>query len=179
MDYKQVFDFWFSELTPAQHFAKDLKLDQLIKNRFFKIHQAVSQGECAHWRESSLGSLSEIIVLDQFSRNIFRDQALSFAFDGQALVLAQEAIRKKFHLELNPQQKSFLYLPFMHSESRLIHEKAVELFSEEGLSNNLSFEIKHKNIIDRFGRYPHRNKILGRESTPEEIEFLQSPGSSF
>ena len=110
---------------------------------------------------------------------MFRDSAESFAFDSLALVLAQEAVSSGVDKQLQQIEKSFLYMPYMHSESAIIHEQAVELFSQPGLENNLAFEHKHKDIIDRFGRYPHRNEILGRESTPEEIEFLQQPGSSF
>lgn len=104
---------------------------------------------------------------------------MAFAYDVQALVLAQEAIRVKANQSLPAAQISFLYMPFMHSESSVMHKLAVELFSEPGLESNLDFELKHKAIIDRFGRYPHRNDILGRSSTEQEIEFLQQPGSAF
>ena len=118
-------------------------------------------------------------MLDQFSRNVYRNTPKAFAQDPLALALAQEAIALGKDVELSPTQQSFLYMPFMHSESLLIHERAVELFKAPGMENNYEFEIKHKVIIDRFGRYPHRNEILGRESTAEEIEFLTQPGSSF
>ncbi len=123
--------------------------------------------------------MAEIIVLDQFSRNIFRDKPEAFASDALALALAQEAIAAKADEQLKPIERSFLYMPFMHSESLAIHEVAVGLFENNGIASNYDFEIKHKTIIERFGRYPHRNSILGRESTPEEIEFLTQPGSSF
>lgn len=110
-------------------------------------------------------------MLDQFSRNIYRDQPESFAYDGLALALSQEATSLQLDAQLNPEQRSFLYMPFMHSESKLIHEFALKLFQRLGNEINLSFEKKHKVIIDRFGRYPHRNAILGRVSTPEETEF--------
>ena len=126
-----------------------------------------------------MGRLAEIIVLDQFSRNIYRGTPLSFAYDPLALALAQEAITAKANQSLNPDQKAFLYMPFMHSESPAIHEIALELFKEPGLESNLDFEIRHKTIIDRFGRFPHRNEILGRQSTGEEISFLKEAGSSF
>ncbi|MFI7918815.1 DUF924 family protein, partial [Acinetobacter baumannii] len=114
------------------------------------------------WRKTPEGRLAEIIVLDQFSRNIYRDQPESFAYDGLALALSQEAISLQLDAQLNPEQRSFLYMPFMHSESKLIHEFALKLFQRLGNEINLSFEKKHKVIIDRFGRYPHRNAILGR-----------------
>jgi uncharacterized protein (DUF924 family) len=117
--------------------------------------------------------------LDQFSRNIYRGTPLSFAYDPLALALAQEAITAKANQSLNPSQKAFLYMPFMHSESRVIHELAMKLFKEPGLESNLGFEIRHKAIIDRFGRFPHRNEILDRKSTEEELNFLKEEGSSF
>jgi uncharacterized protein (DUF924 family) len=110
---------------------------------------------------------------------MFRDSALAFANDALALALSQEAVACGADAALSAVQKSFLYMPYMHSESLEIHEIAVELYAKEGLQNNLDFEIKHKNIIERFGRYPHRNAVLGRVSNSEEIEFLTQPGSSF
>ena len=138
-----------------------------------------------HWEnlnsggKPAAGRLAEIIVLDQFSRNIYRDRPLAFAYDATALVLAQEAVRVGADQQVDFEKRSFFYMPYMHSESPIIHNRAVELFSQPGAEFNYEFELKHKAIIDRFGRYPHRNAILGRESTPEEIEFLGQPGSSF
>ncbi len=175
----EVLDFWFSELSPAQWFAKDEELDKEISARFLQLHTSASHCELVHWRRSAEGRLAEIIVLDQFSRNIFRDTPQAFSQDPLALVLAQEAISLGCDNLLSDQQKAFLYMPYMHSESKFIHELAVELFSKEGLEGNLDFELKHKVIIDKFGRYPHRNEILARESTAEEIEFLKLPNSGF
>ena len=110
---------------------------------------------------------------------MFRDTPKAFESDPLSLCLSQEAIQCGADQELEPREKSFLYMPFMHSESMMMHEKAMELFSQKDLEGNLEFEIKHKVIIEKFGRYPHRNKILGRESTPEELDFLNGPGSSF
>lgn len=177
--YQEVLHFWFSELEPKQWWIKDEKLDALIKTRFAKIHAEANAGELFSWRTTPLSSLAEIIVLDQFSRNIYRDAPQSFASDSLALALAQFAISKGFDAPLPPEQRGFLYMPFMHSESKIIHEEAVKLFEALGNESSLEFEHKHKAIIDRFGRYPHRNSILGRNSTPEELEFLQQPGSSF
>ena len=120
-----------------------------------------------------------MIVLDQFSRNLFRDSPRAFAQDGMALVLAQEAVRFGADAALSAQERVFLYMPYMHSESVTVHEAAVQLFTRNGIQNNLDFELKHKAIIDRFGRFPHRNAVLGRASTAEEIVFLQQPGSAF
>lgn len=175
----KVIDFWFSEIEPKQWWIKDPQFDLMIKDRFGALHLAATQGELASWRSSALGRLAEVIILDQFSRNIYRDDPRAFAFDGMALVLAQECLRQQQHLELTLEQRRFLYMPFMHSESLVIHETAEKLFTEPGLEGNLDFERQHKRIIERFGRYPHRNQILARTSTPEELLFLSEPGSSF
>ena len=178
-NYKSVLDFWFSELSAKDWFVTSDDIDKTIRQRFSLLHASASRGECWVWRKTPLGRLAEIIVLDQFSRNIFRDDKRAFAQDAMALVLAQEAIAQGEDLELSPVQRSFLYMPYMHSESLKVHEEAEKLFLAPGLENNLAFERKHKVIIERFGRYPHRNSVLGRESTEEESEFLKQPGSSF
>ncbi|MFZ9737830.1 MAG: DUF924 family protein [Prochlorotrichaceae cyanobacterium] len=178
--YKEIIDFWFSELEPKQWWQKDREFDALIQSRFGSLHQQAKAGELFTWRQTALGSLAEIIILDQFSRNIYREKPESFACDPLALGLAQVAISKGFDAELFETERGFLYLPFMHSESQLIHIEAVKLYESLGVPNSfLDFEHQHKAIIDRFGRYPHRNPILGRESTAEEIEFLKQPHSSF
>ena len=174
-----IINFWFDEITPKEWFVKDLAFDQLIKDRFCKVHQAAAQGELYRWRSSAEGCLAEIIILDQFSRNMFRDTPLAFAYDSVALVLAQRTVELKLDQALPIEQRPFVYMPYMHSESRLIHEQAVKLFTQPGLENNLQFEYRHKEIIDRYGRYPHRNEILSRTSTTDELNFLESPGSSF
>lgn len=175
----EVLRFWFEEIDTRCWWDKSDELDGEICERFGEAHRAARQGELAGWRGSAQGRLAEIIVLDQFSRNIYRDRPEAFAWDGMALVLAQEAIGQGAAARLAPPRRAFLYMPFMHSESPRIHEQAVALFGEPGLENNLDFELRHKAIIERFGRYPHRNAVLGRESTPEEVAFLGEPGSSF
>lgn len=174
-----ILKFWFDDIEHSLWFKKDDDFDQLLIERFSELHTQATQGELHTWRESALGRLAEIIVLDQFSRNMFRNSAKAFAQDGMALVLAQEAIRTGDDLKLNSSERSFLYMPFMHSESLAIHEMAVDLFTQNGVQGNLNFELKHKEIIEQFGRYPHRNGVLGRTSTSAEIEFLNQPGSSF
>lgn len=174
-----VIDFWFEELEPKQWWIKDVELDQTIRDRFGDLHWQANQCELVAWRFTAIGRLAEIIVLDQFSRNIYRDAPEAFASDPLALCLAQHAVSLGTQNELEDVQRQFLYMPFMHSESAAIHQVAERLFSEPQVGNNKEFEKRHKAIIDRFGRYPHRNKILGRESTEEEIEFLKQPGSSF
>ncbi|OSQ41920.1 DUF924 family protein [Thalassospira sp. MCCC 1A01428] len=180
MNPDEILNFWFNELTTKQWFEKDTALDRHIDERFADFHAAARIGELYYWRETARGRLAEIIILDQFSRNMFRDRAEAFACDTLALVLAQEAILQKADAALTTaSERLFLYMPYMHSESEAIHDIALTLFDQPGLENNLDFEKRHKQIIDRFGRYPHRNEILGRPSSPEEILFLQQPGSSF
>lgn len=177
--YQEVLDFWFNDIEPKPWFEKNIDFDNTIKDRFGALHRQAVQGELSAWRHSSKGALAEIILLDQFSRNIYRDQPESFAADPMALALAQVAIANGFDVELSPTERSFLYMPFMHSESAVIHEEAVKLFRDLGIANNLDFEFKHKEIVDRFGRYPHRNAILGRKSSSDELAFLDEPNSSF
>jgi uncharacterized protein (DUF924 family) len=172
----KVLHFWFEEITPKQWWEKNLDFDKNIKVQFLDLHEQATKCELYSWRKTPQGRLAEIIVLDQFSRNIYRGRPESFMSDPLALTLSQEAISLSADKELSAVERSFLYMPFMHSESKIIHEKALELFAD---LNTLEYEIKHKKIIDQFGRYPHRNEILGRISTVEEIEFLKGPGSSF
>lgn len=179
MDSTTVLQFWFEEIDPSYWFKKDENFDTLLSSRFTSLHHAATQGECYTWRKTIQGRLAEIIVLDQFSRNIFRDKPQAFAHDGMALALAQEAVASGLDQQLATAHRAFLYMPYMHSESLVIHDIAIKLFSQPGLENNLNFELRHKDIIARFGRYPHRNTILERESTTEELLFLQQPGSSF
>ncbi|SGZ00018.1 DUF924 family protein [Moritella viscosa] len=177
--HKEVIKFWFEEINPAKWWVKDIEFDQTILTRFSELYKRAIAGELFHWRRSAEGRLAEIIVLDQFSRNMYRDTAGAFAHDGMALALAQEAIACGADRELTQLQCSFLYLPFMHSESSVIHQQAIFLYKENDIQTNLEFELKHQAIIEQFGRYPHRNDILGRKSTAEELAFLDTPGSSF
>jgi len=174
-----ILKFWFEEIDHSQWWSKNDEFDQQIRERFAEIHAQAIRCELFAWRKDAAGRLAEIIVLDQFSRNLFRNSPLSFANDSLALVLSQEAISVGVDQELSPIQRSFLYMPFMHSESLLIHGIAMDLYQKNGIPSYYDFEIKHQDIIKRFGRYPHRNKILGRVSTKEEIEFLKHPGSGF
>ncbi|TDR17489.1 DUF924 family protein [Marinicella litoralis] len=176
-----VLRFWFEEIETKQWWIKDPEFDQLIKDRFLAVYQQAIQCELYSWRALPEGRLAEIIVLDQFSRNMFRDDKAAFAYDSLALALTQSAIDvgadQAFMDE--PKKLAFLYMPLMHSESPVVHQLAVEMFAKPGLESNLEFEHKHKSIIDQFGRYPHRNQVLGRQSSEAELAFLQQPGSSF
>jgi uncharacterized protein (DUF924 family) len=178
MQYEKVIQFWFSELNAAQWWKKDSELDRKIAERFGSTHAAAARSELFQWRSSPEGRLAEVLVLDQFSRNMYRNRPQAFAYDALALALAQEAVSRGIDDALPQAQRAFLYMPYMHSESAVIHKEAVKVFSKVG-EQQYDFELRHKAIIDRFGRYPHRNVILGRQSTPQEIEFLKEPDSSF
>ena len=176
---QDVLRFWFEELTPAQWWKVDPAVDAMMAERFGELLLHASRAELFAWREQPLGRLAEVIVLDQFSRNIHRGQARAFACDALALGLAQTAVEISADLALSPQERAFLYMPYMHSESARIHAVAEPLFRERSTESSHDFELRHKAIIDRFGRYPHRNAILGRESTAQELAFLELPGSRF
>lgn len=179
MNFQEIIDFWFEELTPSQRFERDENIDLKMTERFIALHSSVVAGEYSSWRNEPMGRLAEILVIDQFSRNIYRDDPKSFIYDPMALALAQEAVRGEYNKNMDPKYKQFLYMPYMHSESDMIHNSAMLLFSEAGLEESFDFELKHKSIIERFGRYPYRNEVLGRTSTPEEIEFLKQAGPIF
>jgi uncharacterized protein (DUF924 family) len=174
-----ILKFWFDEITPAQWWKVDPAFDATIARRFGALHAAAVRGELFGWRKDPAGRLAEVIVLDQFSRNVHRGTPGAFAADPMALVLAQEAVAAGHDTALPPERRVFLCMPYMHSESRIVHEEAERLFAALGIQDNLDFERRHKAIVDRFGRYPHRNAILGRTSSAEELAFLETPGSSF
>ena len=176
---RAVLAFWFEELEPRQWWAVDPDLDASIRSRFGALLVQAIAGEVAGWRSSARGRLAEVIVLDQFSRNVHRGTPQAFAQDPQALALAQEAVRSGALQALSDIERAFMLLPYMHSESRLIHVEAEVLYRQFAPSENYEFELRHKAIIDRFGRYPHRNAVLGRASTDAELDFLRQPGSSF
>lgn len=176
---EDIINFWFVEAGPEAWWKKSKAFDDLLRRRFLSTYEKAANGELVHWRASEQGRLAEIIVLDQFPRNMFRDSGRAFESDVIALVLSQEAVRLNVGQDWDANKKAFLLMPYMHSESAAVHEEAVKVFDQPGLEGNLDFEHRHKVIIDRFGRYPHRNAVLGRRSTPEEIEFLNEPGSSF
>ena len=179
MQPQSILHFWFTELTPKQHFAKDAALDEAIRTRFAATLEAAARCELFAWRATPEGRLAEVLVLDQFSRNVYRDTPQAFAQDPLALALAQELVASGQDRNLTLAQRSFAYMPYMHSESALVHAQAALLFAQPGLEDTLRFELRHKEIIDRFGRYPHRNALLGRESTREELAFMSEPWSGF
>ncbi|GAB3685460.1 DUF924 family protein [Salinisphaera aquimarina] len=174
-----VIRFWFDELSPRDWFRKSERLDQRIVDGFGVTLSEAAAGGLHHWRETPTGRLAEILVLDQFSRNIHRDSPRAFENDPAALARTREAIDAGADRALTRQQRAFLYMPFMHSESLADHQTALALYDALGMQNHLDAERKHYTIIERFGRYPHRNAVLGRENTGEEAAFLAEPGSSF
>ncbi|TMO62027.1 DUF924 domain-containing protein [Pseudoalteromonas aurantia] len=176
MQYQDIYQFWFVTCSESDWWKKSVHFDHKIKSQFSVHHRMAMQGELAHWRAEPIGALCEIIILDQFSRNMFRDTPNAFASDALALCLAQHAIDKGVDKQLNDTELSFLYMPFMHSESKIIHQQAEALFRA---LPNYEFELAHKKIIDQFGRYPHRNQILNRVSSDDELQFLTQAGSSF
>ncbi len=171
--YKGVLEFWFQETSPEQWFKVDKALDEQVRTRFSAVHGAAARGELFTWRESLSGRLAEIIVLDQFSRNLFREGPLAFAADGMALVLAQELIKTAGFDELAIEKRDFAIMPLMHSESAVVHQVALKMFQQFGSKASLRAEIEHGQVIARFGRYPYRNAALGRTSTAQELAWLE------
>lgn len=190
---KKILEFWFG--TPASPdssyaerrkiwFGKDEAIDQQVHHLFSDIYTQVVAGNCKSWQTSPEGCLALILVLDQFPRNMFRGQAQAFETDAQALRITQRALAQAFDRELLPVQRLFLYLPLEHSENRDHQAQAVTLFQaladeHQEFNDTYVYALKHQSVIERFGRFPHRNEILDRPSTPEEIEFLKEIGSSF
>ena len=176
----EVLRFWFEEIDRACWFTADPAFDERLRVRFAALHASAARCELFGWRATPEGRLAEVIVLDQFSRNLYRGSPQAFACDPLALALAQEAVLRGDDQRLpTAAHKAFLYMPYMHSESARVHQEALRLFAQPGLEDNLRYEEMHWRIIERFGRYPHRNAVLGRPSTDEELAFLKEPGSSF
>ena len=175
MNKQDVLNFWFKELKPKEWFQGTAELDKQIKDRFKQILDQARAGELADWRETIEGRLAEIIVLDQFSRHIYRNKAEAFASDDMALALAQEAVRGNKQYDLPPQKRAFLYMPFMHTESLKIQENyALRYFKEEGLEDSWPYAKSHYETIKEFGRFPYRNEALNRETTSEEQAYLDT-----
>ena len=176
---QQVLTFWFEEISPAQWWRKNLAFDTKLRQRFGAIHRIASSGGLAHWRSDVDGRLAEIIVLDQFSRNLFRNKAEAYAADDIALQLAEDTIKLGLDQALPPAKRAFLYMPFMHAESLELQRNSVKLFATIAETGNLRSAQRHFDVINKFGRFPHRNAALGRSSTPAEEIFLRQPGASF
>ena len=175
----EILEFWFGELSTKDWFRKDAALDERIATRFRDTYEALSERVPEDWLASPEGCLAAVIVLDQFPRNMFRGDKRSFATDAAALQLSKRAIAAGFDAKLDVDRRAFLYMPFQHAEDAADQARSVELFEGLGKPIERDFAARHKAIIDRFGRFPHRNAVLGRDSTEEEIAFLKQPGSSF
>lgn len=183
-----ILDLWFGDrrapptaATSKRWFAKDEAFDTMLRERFGEALAAARRGELDAWASAADGALALIILLDQFGRNCHRGSAAMYAGDAKGLALAEDAIDRGFDRELRPVERTFVYMPFMHAEDLAAQERCVELFRAMGAdgAQNLEYAIAHRDIVARFGRFPHRNELLGRESTDEEREFLKKPGSSF
>jgi uncharacterized protein (DUF924 family) len=174
-----ILHFWFVDHNQDDWFGGKPEFDAELAARFSETHAKVAAGEAFRWRATPAGRLAEIIVLDQFSRQLYRGSPKAFAQDGMALVLAQEAVAGGFDQLLEPERRSFIYMPYMHSESLLIHEEALRLFTALGNAEHLHYEVVHHQCLKRFGRYPARNTALGRISTPEELEYLAARKGEF
>lgn len=190
MDYELILQFWFGSLEQPNYgkqrkewFIKNPEFDHEVRAKFLEIYEQAATGNLDHWKESPLSCLALIILLDQFPRNMFREQPKAFATDEKALNLAKYAIAQGFDRQLLPVQRWFIYLPFEHSENLADHHLNIQLFStlkdDPDSASTIDYAYRHLEIIERFGRFPHRNIILGRSTTLEEEEFLSQPGSSF
>jgi uncharacterized protein (DUF924 family) len=194
----EVLGFWFGELDAdgraaaeqrSRWWRKDAAFDQLVRDRFADLHEAVAAGRRDDWLDSARGRLAAIIVLDQFSRNMFRGSGRAHAADARAQELARGGIDRGMDRQLAHDERGFFYMPLMHGEARADQDRCVELFrawrdeASEAMRDHvaalLDYAERHRNIVRRFGRFPHRNDLLGRPSTPEELAFLAEPGSSF
>jgi len=178
-DARAVLDFWFAECGPEQWFKKDAALDATIAKRFGELYGQACAGALDHWTATPLGALALIVLIDQFSRNLNRDSPDAFDQNARACALVARALEAGFDRDMTPQQRKFLYMPLMHSEELADQDRCVALMREAGLDEAHDFAVRHRGIVARFGRFPHRNAVLGRPSTAEEEAFLNQPGSSF
>ena len=191
MNPADVLEFWFGAPGSAEHgslrkcwFEKDPAFDAEIRRRFLALVDEAAAGRLDDWADRPEGLLALIVLLDQFPRNLFRNAPRAFATDAQALALAQQALAQGVDALLMPVARAFIYLPFEHSEDLAMQDRAVALFAAlaqhgEAFASYLDYAERHRDVIRRFGRFPHRNAILGRASTPEEIAFLARPGAGF
>ena len=171
---RSIVDFWFSDRVRPFWFQSTAEFDDELRNRFESVWQLAAAGKLDSWIETPEGALALVIVLDQFPLNMYRGDALCFSTEAKSRDIASLAIEHNFDQTLTGEQKAFLYMPFMHSESLQDQEKSVVLYEAAGLDENLKFARHHRDIVRRFGRFPHRNKILERASTEAEINYLQS-----
>lgn len=178
---QEVLKFWFEEISPQQWFQKNDSFDEDIKERFMVTYDMARKGLCSDWTNDADGVLALCLVLDQFPRNMFRDSAKAFETDEKSLLIVKEALHKGFDQLLSSVKRRFIYMPFMHSENVIEQRRSVSLFETMKDDNPLSYEyaLKHLEVIEKFGRFAHRNEVLGRESSEEELEYLDLPGAGF
>jgi uncharacterized protein (DUF924 family) len=176
---QEILDFWFKECRPEQWYKKDKAFDATLIDRFGTTIEAALEGNLDNWINDREGCLALILLLDQFTRNIYRDTPRAFAGDEKALLLSQKAVVQGFIDEAPSAWRQFMLMPMMHSEDIKVQDASLPLFKECGAEIIYEYAVKHRNIVAKFGRFPHRNAILGRQSSAEEIAFLEQPGSSF
>lgn len=174
---REILDLWFSQRARPMWFNSTAEFDREVRERFEATYQAGKRGELAGWEYDVEGALALVILFDQFPHHMYRQQAESFTMEAQSRAIARRIIWREFDRTLEPERQAFAYLPFMHSENIDDQEQSVQHFSQPGLENNFKWATHHRDIVRRFGRFPHRNAITGRTSTASEIEYLQSQGS--
>jgi uncharacterized protein (DUF924 family) len=185
-DINRILTFWFEHINPAQMashrdewWQKNDAFDQQIRDEFEEVYLKAAKGDLEHWQTTPMGAVALVLLLDQFPRNMYRDSAKAFATDPMARKVTRYALKMGFHQLLPMGPQVFLYLPLEHSEQQVDQDASVKLFEMLGDENYTTFALRHQMVIERFGRFPHRNKILRRDSTDEEIEFLKTPNSRF
>lgn len=172
---EEIITFWFSEPVKRTWFNSNPAFDRLLRVNYLELYQTAASGRLNSWMDSPRGCLALCILLDQFPLNMFRGDAASYEAGEAALVVAKHAVKLGYDRQLEDLEKSFIYIPYMHSESLDDQNTAIRLYENAGLGESLKWAHHHQNIIKRFGRFPHRNKALGRPDTPEEAEYLRSP----
>jgi uncharacterized protein (DUF924 family) len=174
-----VIRFWFEEIEPKQWFIKDDDFDKLVKDRFENLVTRALSGQLDSWSESADGNLALILLLDQMTRNIYRNHPMSFAGDDMALAFCLKGVKRDDMDHLQGDQIKFLLMPMMHAEDLNVQESSLPLFQKYCDDQTYDYAVRHRDIVARFGHFPHRNAILGRPSTEEELAFLEQPNSSF
>ena len=176
---KKILEFWFADSSKSYWFERNEEFDRTIIERFVPWLEPASDGQYDAWQSNARGALALVLLFDQIPRNAFRGEPRSFAYDGKALQIADRALEQGYDRSLSNDERLFLYLPFEHSEDRKTQARCVTLMGQLGNDDYLDYARRHQVIIDRFGRFPHRNAILGRTSSEEELAFLKEPNSSF
>ena len=171
---QDILDFWFSDESRKLWFNSTPQFDALLRERYLATWEQAGRGELDHWMDSAEGCLALAIILDQLPLNMFRGDALCFSTEAQSRDVARVAIERGFDRQLPLERRAFLYLPFMHSEALADQELALKLFDQPGLEDNYRFARHHHGIVEKFGRFPHRNEILGRENSAAEVDYLNS-----